>query len=102
MPLTKLKEWVREWAAVGTFLAVITISSLFIVYATVRSSHEAAVQRDRIATSNEAALKAIVSNGEFQTCVWTSIVKPRVVGHQHRSIRAINHCADKYLEGVEK
>lgn len=42
-------------------------------------------------------LERIITNGEFQSCVWHEVVRPKNVGNQKRTVRAIRGCERRYL-----
>lgn len=53
------------------------------------------------AKNQDELLHIVIDNGEFQTCVWHSIVKPKNVGNQKRSVRAIRQCERRFLNTQE-
>ena len=87
----------REWGGVAAFCAIILVVSLLVVR---DSANDAAIeQRQRviIAALAEENNEAIQANGDFQTCVWRAIIRPRIQGHTHRAARAIRQCDARYL-----
>lgn len=87
----------REFASVAVFLSVILVVSLWVVHdnAAQRATQER--QALIIKTLAEQNNEAILANGDFQSCVWLSIIKHRNLDNQHRSVRAIRACERKYL-----
>ena len=88
----------KEYSGVAVFLSVVLVVTLLIVRDNANST--AVEQRQRViitalAAENNEAIKA---NSDFQSCVWLSIVKPNVVGHEDRSVWAIKACERKYLK----
>ena len=95
--LSKLWQWAREYGGVAVFLSVILVVSLWVVRDNQQQRATETRQREIIATLAEQNNDAIQANGDFQTCVWTSIVKAKHLGNQKRSARAIRACDRKYL-----
>lgn len=95
--MENLREKLTEWRGVIVFGVVAVLLSFTLV---IRAADQQAVeerQRQIIAALAAENNEAIAANGDFQTCVWLAIVRPRVIGHQQRAANAIHQCEKKFL-----
>ena len=93
-----MKGKLREWAGVGAFLILMLILVSGLSFVSIREANRARETAEEIVAQSELNFVAIQRNGDFQTCVWRAIVKPRVVGHKKRVINAIRACDKRWLQ----
>ncbi len=92
-------ERLREWRGVALFMVVAVIVALWLWNSGAQQQGTENRQRQIIAALAHENSEAIQANGDFQTCIWLSIVKPNVIGHEDRGRWAVKQCQHKYLEG---
>lgn len=57
------------------------------------------VEAQHVALEKKQAelLQIVIDNGEFQSCVWHEVIRPKNVGNQKRTVKAIRECEKRYL-----
>ncbi len=95
-------ERIKEWRGVGLFLAFAAILAFWVANS---NSHQQAVdarQQEIIKALARDNFEAIQRNGNFQTCVWRSLIRPHVAGNTKLARRAIRQCDHRYLQGQDE
>ncbi len=97
--MNRLRAWLFESKAFVVYIVLVAVVAVWLVSSNAAQDATAERQREIIATLAKQNSIAIAANGDFQTCVWLSIVKPKVIGHEKRAANAIHKCEHQYLEG---
>ena len=92
-----LARWANEWKSVALFIVVAVVVSLGLVREADQQRATEVRQAQIIRALAEENNEAIAANGDFQSCVWLSIIRPKVIGHQGRQQNAIHRCEERYL-----
>ena len=90
-------ERLKEWRGVAVFMLMAAIIALWLWNSGAQQQGTENRQRQILAALAQENSAAIQANGDFQSCVWLSIVKPNVIGHEDRARWAIKNCEKKYL-----
>ena len=92
-------EKLKEWKGVAVFMLVVVIVALWLWNSGAQQQGTEHRQQEILTALAHQNYEAIKANGEFQSCIWLSIIKPDVVGHEDRAVWAIKKCERKYLGG---